>query len=455
MSNCQPCAPCAPMTFCSPENFGLQFPSLIGPMGPPGGPGLFVENYNALRALDATVWPQGYMATVGGHTNAGDGGFGVFMYIPTSTEDDNDGTILEPTNSIGRWTRLYVGPLSVQWFGAVADGATDDSTAIQNAIDYIESLTEGGELYLPAGDYALESALAISGLVNLHFFGAGWGPTGTRLMPTGVINCLEMGSGSADRTVDLRIENLAIVGDDTDTTIGIVVNRLHDMLINRVKIQDFVVGGVDMNMAYNNRLNDVIITNCERGMIIDENNEFTRLENCVISFCGSIGIHFRNGSCSGSKIMHCRFEHNDIAIQVDAGTVEVANAFGVIGCYFKDQASENCLFGTDASAFALNSLLFQNNEIKAGLGSAAANNVTFDRCNKVTLIGNDFNTCDVITTVNVTNLIDLGNTYTSSAQPTEVQFGNPDGNLQAHVPTTDPTTTDQIWSDSQVMTLSV
>src|SRR6185369_7699449 len=38
---CNP-TPCTPLAFCAPENFGLLFPSLVGPegpMGPPGPPG--------------------------------------------------------------------------------------------------------------------------------------------------------------------------------------------------------------------------------------------------------------------------------------------------------------------------------------------------------------------------------------------------------------------------------
>src|SRR5690348_5897414 len=104
MSNCG-CnsVPCAPVQFCQSENFGLQFPSLVGPMGPPGGNGLYVTNYDALRALDASQWPDGYQAVVGGYEEVNDGGWGLFVYVPSSTTSDNDGTVLEPTNGTGRW----------------------------------------------------------------------------------------------------------------------------------------------------------------------------------------------------------------------------------------------------------------------------------------------------------------------------------------------------------------
>ena len=47
--------------------------------------------------------------------------------------------------------------ISVKDFGAVGDGVTDDTVAIQAAIDYAKTLDGGGEVYLPAGDYSVSS----------------------------------------------------------------------------------------------------------------------------------------------------------------------------------------------------------------------------------------------------------------------------------------------------------
>lgn len=419
-------------------------------MGPPGGQGLFVVNYDALRALDATVWPAGYQAVVGGYEAVNDGGWGLFVYVPSSTDADNDGTILEPTNGIGRWFRVYTGAVNVQWFGATGDGATDDSAQIQAAIDYIESLTQGGAIFFPSATYLIETALAISGLVPIQLFGEGEGSS--IITVSGAINGLEMGSGSADRTIDLRISNLSINGQGA--LIGIVVNRLHQILLDRCFIADFTVAGVDMNMAYNNELRDLFISDCARGIIVDENNEYTLITRCKIYNSTNVGIHFRNGSCSGSKIMFCDIENNDVGIQIDAGTEENAESIGIIGCYFKDQADANCKFGTDGSAFFIDSLLFQNNEVKAGTAGPATNVVEFDLCRKPVLMSNTFHDADVVTTANVEHLVDLGNTYDGSAIPTAFQFGNPNGNLGGTLPTADPAVTDEWWNNSGVMNIS-
>lgn len=60
--------------------------------------------------------------------------------------------------------------VSVKDFGAVGDGVTDDTTAIQNAIDSLPST--GGALYFPTGTYLVSSAITINkpGV----YYGDGW-----------------------------------------------------------------------------------------------------------------------------------------------------------------------------------------------------------------------------------------------------------------------------------------
>lgn len=126
---CPPAPPncCTPVQQCYPENFGLTFPSLVGPQGPPGGPGTFLENIAALRLLDATVFTAGYIAYVAGYYAINDGGGGLFEYDPTSTEDDNNGTTISPANAVGRWYRMGNEGFgySPKWFGCLGLGVTD------------------------------------------------------------------------------------------------------------------------------------------------------------------------------------------------------------------------------------------------------------------------------------------------------------------------------------------
>jgi len=60
--------------------------------------------------------------------------------------------------------------VSVKDFGAVGDGVTDDTAAIQDAIDYGQ--TSGQAVYLPAADYLITDSIVISAPVT--FVGDGW-----------------------------------------------------------------------------------------------------------------------------------------------------------------------------------------------------------------------------------------------------------------------------------------
>ena len=89
-----------------------------------------VETITALRALNAGAAPC--LSVLGYHT-AGAGGGGDFYWEASAAEPDNAGTIIVPTSNppVGRWKRLVSDPLSVAWFGAKADGLTDDFDAIE------------------------------------------------------------------------------------------------------------------------------------------------------------------------------------------------------------------------------------------------------------------------------------------------------------------------------------
>ncbi|MFT7582798.1 MAG: hypothetical protein ACI9MR_004481, partial [Myxococcota bacterium] len=65
------------------------------------------------------------------------------------------GQVLAPTPA--GWTCRDQGHLDVRDFGATGDGATDDTDALQAALDAVGS--EGGAVYFPPGDYLISAAL--------------------------------------------------------------------------------------------------------------------------------------------------------------------------------------------------------------------------------------------------------------------------------------------------------
>jgi hypothetical protein len=108
------------------------------------GVGAVVNSIAALRLVSKVLYST---TLVLGYYTKGDDGGGEFYYDSTDTTSaDNGGTIIVASDG-GRWKRVIEGQISVRMFGAVGDGVTDDTAAIQTAINTGESL------YLPAGSY--------------------------------------------------------------------------------------------------------------------------------------------------------------------------------------------------------------------------------------------------------------------------------------------------------------
>jgi hypothetical protein len=96
-------------------------------------------------------------ARVDGYYEAGDGGQGEWNWLPDNDGYDNGGLIVNPTDNEGngRWLRNYDGiTLKPKWFGAYADGSTDDSgvfNAMIAALSPKSSPFGGGRIDLQFG----------------------------------------------------------------------------------------------------------------------------------------------------------------------------------------------------------------------------------------------------------------------------------------------------------------
>lgn len=107
-----------------------------------------------LAELKTADVAAGAQALTRGYATDGDGGGGVWIWIASSTATPDDVFVVQKTGtSTGRWHRLYDGRVNVKWFGAKGDGVTNDSTAIQAAID------TGLPVFFPYAIYKIDSPL--------------------------------------------------------------------------------------------------------------------------------------------------------------------------------------------------------------------------------------------------------------------------------------------------------
>lgn len=115
-----------------------------------------VDTVAALKAFPVAGLTTGYSVHVNNFAAALDGGGGIFRYDSASATATDLGTVFAPNAGPGRWKRVYFGAVNVKWFGAVGDGATDDTTAIQAA------LTAFLNVYLPPSTFIISTALNLS-----------------------------------------------------------------------------------------------------------------------------------------------------------------------------------------------------------------------------------------------------------------------------------------------------
>lgn len=129
-----------------------------------------VDSIAGLRALVKTTYTRAFVT---GYYAAGDGGGGAYWYDPTdTTSTDNGGTIIVASDG-GRWKLQDTTRISAKQFGAKGDNATDDTSVIQAALNWLYA-AGGGTLYFPAATYLVTSlALNFAASLTVNIQGAG------------------------------------------------------------------------------------------------------------------------------------------------------------------------------------------------------------------------------------------------------------------------------------------
>ena len=112
--------------------------------------------------------------------------------------------------------------VNVKNFGAVGDGVTDDAPAVQSAIN---SMTNGGTLYFPAGKYLLDSTVNSGNQVNQNYAllitnsitMEGDGTESSVLIQGWYQTTMIVGQYSTPQA-GLTLDNLKLLGDETSTS---------------------------------------------------------------------------------------------------------------------------------------------------------------------------------------------------------------------------------------------
>jgi hypothetical protein len=251
-----------------------------------------VDSVAALRALDKTKFTRAFVT---GYYAAGDGGGGPYYLDATDTTSaDNSGTIIVATDG-GRWKLQPGGILTVRQFGAKGDGTTDDTSAIQAALNALPST--GGALYFPGGVYKVSLQFTIANRSNIRLYGPSFSGSynattlGATIQATGTFTVFSFSNG-----VGCSVESMQIRDGGTaiyfNGCLGFRV--LNCNLFNNqigMAATGNGVGIVRGNMVRNNTIAGLQFLAASGDTIVTENDIGANNVNILVA---SGGIHIHN-----------------------------------------------------------------------------------------------------------------------------------------------------------------
>lgn len=258
---------------------------------------------------------------VAGYYAVGDGGGGEFYWSAASTATDNGGTIIKATAvTTGRWLRVLSGSLSVKWFGAKGDGATNDSDAFHAAIAVVAA-NGGGQVDVPFGRgerYAVN--ITIADKRGIHLSGTSLVKQNPRTTTFTLTDCLvasdiakpiitigdDIGTNGDNQTSGIILSNIAFSGQGT-ADIGLrLKGGAYRNFYNNLSFAGFTVAAISASAA----INKTLFYQYFSGLGI----------HCTTT--GSIGISV-DGSATGTtttNVTSLYFDNGYIACMSDAAS---------------------------------------------------------------------------------------------------------------------------------------
>ncbi|CAE6852628.1 hypothetical protein R69746_07431 [Paraburkholderia aspalathi] len=265
---------------------------------------LVASVYPSVVALenDSTLHPkEGTNAFALGYRHPGDGGGGQFFFNPSDSRKPNGGTVL-PVRGVesARWNRLYSGARYVTYFGAAGDGKTDDTAAIQSAVD---DTPDGGQLVFPLGKYVV-SGIRVSRPIKLLGEGASkWESHGAELVAKGNQAFVLAFSHESETVPGValggEITNLALEGGGHELSDGVFVGLgFSEVTVRNLEIGHAIGNGVRLQHWFEGKFENVFF------------NSIDASHSDAVFFVGPITLKNLAANVNNLRVYDSRFEGN-------------------------------------------------------------------------------------------------------------------------------------------------
>jgi len=245
--------------------------------------------------------------------------------------------------------------VSVKDFGATGDGATDDTSAIQAAIDDIGTI--GGIVYFPPGTYLVTALTVSDSAVTLT--GAGIGATNiVSATTTGDIITVAAVTGFSINNMDVGTIN------GTESTAGahIVLNKTVKPRLYNLNIRDFW-NGIEVNGGWFQEYESIVF-NASSWKTTASNAMMLFTVHSSLSgnwWCSNIKLHridgvglnavnpwvtdgYRVESCDWLQISNSHVNKANNGLRISPHTnATILSDVDVSGCYFDEAGANNVL----------------------------------------------------------------------------------------------------------------
>jgi hypothetical protein len=197
------------------------------------------------------------------------------------------------------------GPMyNAKHFGATGDDATDDSEALQAAINY----SNGVDLFIPDGRYIVATTLTLKRAQGAMIRGNGnrryTHTTGTQIKYTGSSDAITItGAGTESLLNRLRISDLTITGTNSGRhgiNMDIAGGALLGGIIEKVTVDSFRSAasfGLHLSKCYNLRVSDCRIVHNTSGIRLYNECVNANINNSWITPVDSIGVEVDYPTC--------------------------------------------------------------------------------------------------------------------------------------------------------------
>lgn len=229
-------------------------------------------------------------------------------------------------------------------YGAIGDGVTNDTNAIQNAID--DATTNGGTVYLPAGTY-LVNTLTLNSKVFLFGDGKKSVLKSAAAEPLITLENIDSSEESADRW-SLRIKSIKLDGNNTGT-IGLNFLRYSLFSFEDLLIFNFEQYGIYGDGFLIGSLYNCYIKNCNVGVYAKLLTEGTysspnlvTFVNCKIDYNSSWAVRWEYGWLI--NFIGCNFENNGTSGNTATGAISYTSQQAVSSNYGQGIILNGCWF---------------------------------------------------------------------------------------------------------------